>query len=174
MWPDWMCAPRPRWRCRSSPWASSARSGSWPSPTGGVGFTYFTVGAVLIVLGNLVPAVLGLTVPTYIASRIVTLLGAAFAGEAIMKTWAQESFPTLLRTTAQGSVIAVARLLAALVAGFTPLVIAAGTSILFSLLTAASLVGVATAWVVFRRLDGRSEFRMDPAARPARESAGLA
>jgi inositol transporter-like SP family MFS transporter len=133
-------------------------------------FTYFTVGAVLMVLGNVIPAVFGLTVATYIASRIVTLLGAAFAGEAIMKTWAQESFPTLLRTTAQGSVIAVARLLAALVAGFTPLLITAGTSVLFSLLSAASLLGLAAAWLVFRGREGRSEFRAEQVELSAAES----
>lgn len=127
-------------------------------------FTYFAVGAVLIVLGNLVPAILGLTVATYIASRIVILLGAAFAGEAMMKTWTQESFPTLLRTTAQGTVIAVARLLAAVVASITPLLIAAGTSVLFSLLTIANLLGVSAAWVVFRKRAGRSEFRSDTQA----------
>ena len=119
-------------------------------------FTYFTVGAVLLVLGNLVPVFFGLTVETFVASKVISLLGASFAGEAIMKLWVQESFPVLLRTTAQGGVIAIGRLLAALLAGVTPLLIAAGVSILYTVLAVLCAAGVATAWMAFRNA-ARSE-----------------
>lgn len=129
-------------------------------------FTYFTVGAVLTVVGNLIPVFVPYSVPVYLASNFVALGGAAFAGEALMKVWTQESFPTLLRTTAQGSVIAVARLLAALLAGLTPLLIAAGVSVLYGVLSALCAVGVITAWTVFRKRIGHTEFA---AAEPAPE-----
>lgn len=41
-----------------------------------------------------------------------------------MKVWAQESFPTLLRTTAQGSIVAVARFTAGIAGMFTASLIA--------------------------------------------------
>jgi len=70
-----------------------------------------------------------------------------------MKVWAQISFPTLLRTTARGIIIAVARFFAALVASITPLLLSAGPSILYGILAALALVGCAWAWVVFRTRD---------------------
>lgn len=126
-------------------------------------FTYFTVGAVLTVVGNLVPVFFAFSVPVYLVSNLIALGGAAFAGEALMKMWAQESFPTLLRTTAQGGVIAVARLLAALLAGFTPVLISAGVPVLYGVLSALCAVGVTTAWLVFRKRIGYSEFTVEPA-----------
>jgi len=50
----------------------------------------------------------------------------AFAFEAILKVWTQESFPTLLRSTAQGTIVSVARVLAAAIALVTPSLAAAG------------------------------------------------
>jgi inositol transporter-like SP family MFS transporter len=124
-------------------------------------FRYFTVGAVLLVVGTLVPVVFGLTLPAYIASRLLSLAGAAFTGEAIMKVWVQESFPTLVRTTAQGAVIAVARVAAAALAIVTPALIQSGIGVLYGLLAAAAAVGLAAAWLVFRRRVGYSTFAAD-------------
>lgn len=121
-------------------------------------FNYFTVGAVLVVLGNLIPVFFTYSVPVYIVSNLVGLAGAAFAGEAIMKIWTQESFPTLLRTSAQGTIIAVARFLAAALASVTPALIALGTNILYGVLTVLVAVGMLTAWLVFRKRIGHSEF----------------
>lgn len=129
-------------------------------------FTFFTVGAVLTVVGNLVPVFVPYSVPVYLVSNFIALGGAAFAGEAIMKLWAQESFPALLRTTAQGGVIAIARLLAALLAGFTPLLISAGVPVLYGVLSALCAVGVVTAWVVFRSRIGHSEFTTEAPSQP--------
>lgn len=114
-------------------------------------FAYFTVGAVLVLLGNLAPVLVGFSVPSYVGSRVLVMLGAGFAGEAIMKLWTQESFPTLLRASAQGSVIAVARVAAAALAAVTPQIIGAGAEALYALLSAFCAVGLGAAWVVFRR-----------------------
>lgn len=67
-------------------------------------------------LSTLVIALFGVNATTYIVSIVFTVVGTAFAFEGIMKVWAQKSFPTLLRATAQGIIIAVARFFAALVA----------------------------------------------------------
>lgn len=122
-------------------------------------FTYFTVGAVLLVSGNLIPVFVEFGVVTFLASRFVALAGTAFAGEAIMKTWTQESFPTLLRTSAQGGVIAVARLAAALMAAITPALISVGVEVLYGVVSTLCAIGLGTAWLVFRKRIGRSSFR---------------
>ncbi|TXK16347.1 MFS transporter [Homoserinibacter sp. GY 40078] len=121
-------------------------------------FVYFTVGAVLSVVGLLIPAVFGFSVATYLVAVILLIGGGTFAGEAIMKVWTQEQFPTLLRTTAQGTVIAVARFVAAAGAAVTPMIVEAGASVLFLLLAIVSGIGLLVAWLVFRTRDRRNEF----------------
>ena len=68
-----------------------------------------------------------------------------------MKVWAQESFPTLLRTTAQGVIISVARVLAAALATVTPLMMDSVPRTLFFMLAVLSFVGLAAAWLGFRK-----------------------
>ncbi|QHC61072.1 MFS transporter [Rathayibacter sp. VKM Ac-2760] len=121
-------------------------------------FRYFTIGAVCMVAAPLVYAVFGVSIPSYLAQAVLATLGSAFAFEGIMKVWAQQSFPTLLRTTAQGVIIAVARFAAAGLASVTPLLLAVGPSVMYGVLAALALVGVSWAWVVFRRRDAASEF----------------
>lgn len=130
-------------------------------------FSYFRVGAVLFLASLLVPVVFGYTLGTYLVMQTMLSVGVAFAGEGIMKVWTQEQFPTLLRTSAQGIIIAVARFLAAAFATVTPLMITAGVNVLYLTLFALGAVGVAAAWVVFRTRDSHNEFRTDQAAEPA-------
>ncbi|MDY0914550.1 MFS transporter [Rathayibacter festucae] len=124
-------------------------------------FRYFTIGAVFQVLSPLSFAVFGVSIPTYLASIVFTAIGTAFAFEGIMKVWAQKSFPTLLRTTAQGAIISVARFVAALFAGVTPVLLSAGPSALYGILAALAMVGCAWAWIVFRTRDSIDEFARD-------------
>lgn len=124
-------------------------------------FAYFIAGGILSILSPLVPTILGFSVPTYIVALVLSLPAGAFAGEAIMKVWAQESFPTLLRTTAQGTIIAFARFVAAGIATLTPLIVTAGASVLYGILTALSAAGVIVAFLVFRHRDAHSEFAIE-------------
>ena len=87
-------------------------------------------------------------------SIVFTAVGTAFAFEGIMKVWSQRSFPTLLRTTAQGVIISVARFVAALVASITPVVLSAGPGILYGILAALAFVGCA--WACPRRTASRA------------------
>jgi MFS transporter, SP family, inositol transporter len=89
-----------------------------------------------------VPAILGIHVWTLALGNAIGTLGIAFAFEGIYKVWTQEKFPTLLRATAQGMTISLARLLAAGVALYTPLLLDAGPRVLFA--TLAALIAVAT------------------------------
>lgn len=120
----------------------------------------FYVGAVAYILSTLIPAALGVSVTTLLLWQILASVGGAFAFEAILKVWTQESFPTLLRSTAQGTIIFVARVLAALLALVTPRLAAAGPQGLFAVLTVVMVIGMAAAVIGFRR-GTRNEFDIE-------------
>jgi MFS transporter, SP family, inositol transporter len=77
-----------------------------------------------------------------------------------MKVWAQESFPTLLRSTAQGTIIAAARVFAAVLALVTPNLIDGGPRVLFGTLAAFIAIGMGAAVWGFRR-GTRNEFDVE-------------
>ena len=106
-------------------------------------FTYFQIGAVAVVLMFLVPAVFGFSTLTLIVSGLLGGIGLGFAFEAIMKLWTQESFPTLIRTTAQGAIITIARVFAAALALYTPQMMDSTPRTLFFMLAGISFVGLA-------------------------------
>jgi len=114
-------------------------------------FMYFQIGAVAVVLMFLVPATLGFSTFTLIVSGLLGGIGLGFAFEAIMKLWTQESFPTLIRTTAQGAVITIARVLAAALAYITPQMMDSAPRTLYFILAGISFVGLAAAWIGFRK-----------------------
>lgn len=131
-------------------------------------FTYFKAGAVFYVVSLLVPAVFGFSVTTSVISGVLAAVGGSFAFEGIMKVWSQEAFPTLLRTTAQGAIIAVARVLAAVLASVTPVVLASvGANTFYAFLSVAAAVGLITAWAVFRGRAAQNEFDTEGQSDPA-------
>ncbi|WP_244960237.1 MFS transporter [Actinomyces faecalis] len=121
---------------------------------------YFYVGALLFAGAYLIYPIFGFSVVTYIAVSVINGIGSGFAFEGIMKVWTQESFPTLLRTTAQGTIIAVARVVAALAASVTPLLLRAGPEIAYAALAAIAAVGYAFAIWGFRHKT-RNEFDVE-------------
>lgn len=124
-------------------------------------FRYFVIGAVCMVLGPLVYAVFGVSVVTFLIFTLFQLVGTSFAFEGIMKVWSQESFPTLIRTTAQGTILSIARFAAAALAGVTPLLLQLGPNLMYGILAAVALVGVVVAGLVFRTRDSRNEFDVE-------------
>ncbi|MFT4210423.1 MAG: MFS transporter [Microbacterium sp.] len=129
--------------------------------------TFFVVGAVVLLLGYLTPAVFGFTLATIVVMNFALAFGGAFAFEGIMKVWTQESFPTLLRSTAQGTIIAVARVVAALLAFVTPALIAVSPQGLYLALSVLVAVGLLVAWLTFRGRHGNQfdeEKQLDPEA----------
>lgn len=120
----------------------------------------FYIGAVAYVLSTLIAAVVGVSVTTLVLWQILGAIGGAFAFEAILKVWTQESFPTLLRSTAQGTIIAFARFLAAILALVTPVLAKSGPTVLFGVLTALVLAGMIAAIVAFRK-GTRNEFDIE-------------
>jgi inositol transporter-like SP family MFS transporter len=79
-------------------------------------------------------------------------IGGAFAGEPMWKIWSQELFPTLLRSSAQGATTFFTRVLASVVALWTPLLIAVGPTLLFGFLTVCVLFTTALGWFWIRRM----------------------
>lgn len=112
---------------------------------------WYRAGAVCGILGFTVPAVFGVTLPTLLIQVLLMQFFGAFAFEPIMKVWTQESFPTLLRTTAQGTIIAVGRVLAAGLALVTPLILEWGPQTLFAFLAVVITIGTGAAYIVFRK-----------------------
>lgn len=114
-------------------------------------FKFFQFGAASLLMMFLLPAVFGISTIVLIIGGIFGFFGIAFAFESIMKVWTQESFPTLLRTTAQGAIIAFARFLAAGLATVTPRIMDSSPRILFFILSGLTFAGIASAWFGFRK-----------------------
>ena len=78
------------------------------------------VGAVMNVVALAQLLIFPFNTVTAIALISLFGIGAALAGEPFYKTWSQELFPTMLRTTAQGLTFGVARLLLGIWSFFVP------------------------------------------------------
>src|SRR5699024_5535275 len=74
---------------------------------------YFVFGGACLMVGYALPLFAGFSLPVWFIMQMLGAVGGAFAFEAFMKIWTQESFPTLLRSSAQGAIIAIARVIAA-------------------------------------------------------------
>jgi inositol transporter-like SP family MFS transporter len=114
--------------------------------------TWFLLGGALAVAGQLMPIVFGVNLFSLAAWQILQGIGGAFAGESMWKVWSQELFPTLLRSTAQGATTFFTRMLAAVAALGTPLLIESGPATLFMTLTVAVSFTTALGWFYIRRL----------------------
>ncbi|MAY50715.1 MAG: MFS transporter [Microbacterium sp.] len=134
-------------------------------------FLYFQIGAILMISSKLIVVVAGLNLVTYATSALLAAVGGAFAFEGIMKVWTQESFPTLLRSTAQGAIIAVGRFAAAGLAVITPLILESGVTVMYTLLTVFNVIGLACAWFVFRRRSSTQVFDEEAGRDPEAEGA---
>ncbi len=124
-------------------------------------FLAFTIGAAMVLGSYLWLVIFEFTFTNYLISAVFGVIGASFAGETIMKVWTQEQFPTELRATAQGTVISIARFVAAGMAVVTPALAAVGPRVLYLIVFFAAAVGLVWAWVVFRKQGGHSEFRSE-------------
>jgi inositol transporter-like SP family MFS transporter len=113
---------------------------------------FFLVGGILYIVAQALPLVFGISAVTLVLWQALGGIGGAFAGEPMWKIWSQELFPTLLRSSAQGATIFFTRVLAAVVALFTPLLIQAGPSVLFAFLTVCVAFTTALGWFWLRRM----------------------
>lgn len=98
-------------------------------------YNWFVIGSIVQIVAFGTPLVFGAQLWTLLVMSYGFSFGAAFAGEAIYKVWSQEFYPTLLRTTAQGSTMAVARVVAGTVAIFIPTLVVSQPNSLFMIVT---------------------------------------
>lgn len=120
----------------------------------------FATGAVMLIVSYALPAAVGFSLPAFVTMGILGGAGGMLAFEGIMKVWTQESFPTMLRSTAQGGIIAVARVLAAIAAVLTPALLQYGPRLTYAGLCLATAIGLGTAWLAFRHRT-RNEFEAE-------------
>lgn len=135
--------------------------------------TFFAIGGVFMLGAVLVPAAFGFSLATLSTSLALAGVGGSFAFEGIMKVWAQESFPTMLRSSAQGSIIAIARICSALLAVVTPALLVGHARAFYLALAVVTAIGLAVAWIVFSRRTG-TEFERETQLAPAAERAPAA
>lgn len=97
---------------------------------------WFTAMAVGSTCAYVVPGIFGVQVWTLVTMAVVASVAGAIAGEPMFKIWAQELFPTVYRSTAQGVMIALTRVVAAVVALWTPALLESSPSLLFFFIAA--------------------------------------
>ncbi|WP_246201479.1 MFS transporter [Budvicia diplopodorum] len=118
---------------------------------------FFVLGAVLITSGYAMPVLLNFSAASWFFCILFCSLGNGLAFEGIMKVWSQESFPTMLRSTAQGVIVAIARLSCGMLAFVTPVLLDAGPSVLYCILASTAGVGLLIGWLCFHGQQ-RNEF----------------
>lgn len=115
---------------------------------------FYAVGALFLVASPLVLVFGGFSLTTLSISLLVSTIGGAFSFEGIMKVWTQESFPTMLRSSAQGAIVAVARVAAALLAIGTPALLLSSGRAFYVVLALLSATGLLIAWMAFSKRTG--------------------
>ena len=96
-------------------------------------------------------------------------IGAALAGEPFYKTWSQELFPTMLRTTAQGLTFGVARLLLGIWSFFVPVLASLSIRPVALILMIFLLISGVVGFLFMPNTAGRSleEIEAERSGRPA-------
>ncbi|MCS2168584.1 MFS transporter [Scandinavium manionii] len=109
----------------------------------------FIIGACFFAGGFLMPVLLHFSPASWLCFLLFTAIGSGMAFEGMMKVWSQESFPTMLRATAQGAIVGIARLTCGILAFVTPVLLDAGPTVLYTLLTAIVASGMFIGWLCF-------------------------
>lgn len=120
----------------------------------------FAIGAVFFAGGFIMPVLFNFSSVSWFCFLLFTAMGSGMAFEGIMKVWSQESFPTMLRSTAQGAIVGVARLSCALLAFVTPVLLDAGPVALYLILSSIVALGMFIGWLCFHR-QRRNEFEQE-------------
>ena len=104
-----------------------------------------------------------------IALVVLFGIGAAIAGEPFYKTWSQELFPTMLRTTAQGLTFGVARALLGIWSFFVPVLASLSIRPVALILMIFLLISGVVGFLFMPNTAGRSleEIEAERSGRPA-------
>ena len=125
-------------------WFMAVADTKWRMP-------YYVVGAILVAGSTFIPVVFGFNLITLCAYTYITTFAGAFCYETIMKVWTQESFPTMLRGTAQGFVYGTSRVATALLNTVTPALLVFNPKLLYSGVGIIAAIGFFVGWLGFHK-----------------------
>jgi MFS transporter, SP family, inositol transporter len=117
----------------------------------------FITGACFFAGGFFTPVMFNFSPLSWLCCLLFTAIGSGMAFEGIMKVWSQESFPTMLRATAQGAIVGLARLTCGILAFVTPVLLTAGPAVMYTFLSALVASGMFIGWLCFHGRQ-RNEF----------------
>ena len=120
----------------------------------------FVAGACFFAGGFFMPVLLSFSPLSWFCCLLFTGIGSGLAFEGIMKVWSQESFPTMLRSTAQGAIVGLSRLSCGLLAFITPVLLNAGPVVLYTILSSIVASGLLIGWLCFHGQQ-RNEFNLE-------------
>ena len=127
---------------------------------------WYVVGGVAYVLSVLVPLTFGVSVTTLTVGGLLGAIAGSLAFEGALKVWTQELFPTLLRATAQGTIIGIARVVAALAALWTPTLMTTAPQVAYAVLTVVVVIGLVAGYLVGRTARDRNHLLAEPQPAP--------
>lgn len=125
-------------------WFMAVTDTQWRMP-------YYVIGSVLVTFSIAIPVIFGFNIYSLAALTYIATFAGAFCYETIMKVWTQESFPTMLRGSAQGAIYAVSRLIAAILSAVTPALLALNINALYICVTVLAAVGFFIGWLGFHK-----------------------
>lgn len=108
----------------------------------------FGLSAVIQIVGMALLALFPLTTPVALAYLVLVWFGSGFGAQSFFQLWSAELFPTLLRSTAQGFMFAVVRIVLGFWSFFVPVLATAGFTQLAWILTGFLVVSglIGTIW----------------------------
>lgn len=107
-------------------------------------------------MSGLIPVIFGFNLVTLCAFTYIVTFAGAFCYETIMKVWTQESFPTMLRGTAQGFIYGISRVLTAIMSAVTPALLVFNPKMLYVSIALLSAVGFFVGWLGFHKSTGNT------------------
>lgn len=111
----------------------------------------YLLAGIVFPLAYLIPVFFGINLVTILATvGLAAVAGALSGGEPMARVWTNESFPTLLRSTGQGVVFTVGRIMVAIASAIAPAVIAVSPDLFFIGLAVAAGLGILIGWLGFR------------------------
>lgn len=113
--------------------------------------TYYVIGSIFTAGSTMIPVIFGFNLVTLCAFTYIITFAGAFCYETIMKVWTQESFPTMLRGTAQGCIYGISRILTAALSTVTPALLVFNPSLLYIGITIVTAIGLFIGWLGFHK-----------------------
>ncbi len=116
----------------------------------------FLVSAVIQVIGMALLAMFPLTLPLAVVHVVMMSLGQGFGAQPFFQLWSSEMFPTLLRSTAQGLMFAIVRIVLGFWSFFVPILTATGFHTLAWILTGFLVISGLIGYFGAPRNEGKS------------------